>query len=62
MIKDIVVNLPIGSSPDAVIHFAVSAAARLEAHLTGTAFVYEPLLPVMVGMYRTPRNHRGAAQ
>jgi nucleotide-binding universal stress UspA family protein len=54
MIKDIVVNLPIGSAPDAVIHFAVSAAARLEAHLTGIAFVYEPLLPVMLGMYRTP--------
>jgi len=54
MIRDIVVNLPIGASRDAATHFAASAAARLDAHLTGIAFVYEPLLPVMVGMYRTP--------
>ena len=55
MIKDIVVNLPIGATREAaVIHFAASVAARLDAHLTGIAFVYEPLLPVMVGVYRTP--------
>ena len=54
MIKDIVVNLPIGASRDAAISFAAFTAARLGAHLTGIAFVYEPLLPVMVGMYRTP--------
>ena len=55
MIKDIVVNLPIGATREAaIIHFAASGAARLDAHLTGIAFLYEPLLPVMLGIYRTP--------
>ena len=55
MIKDIVVNLPIGATREAaIIHFAASVAAPLDAHLTGIAFLYEPLLPVMLGIYRTP--------
>jgi nucleotide-binding universal stress UspA family protein len=51
MIKDIVVNLPVGTSRDVATHFAVSVAAKLDAYLTGIAFWYEPLMPVMVDMY-----------
>jgi nucleotide-binding universal stress UspA family protein len=53
MIKDIVVNLPVGTARD-VAHFAVSVAAKLRAHLAGIAFLYEPLMPVMVDMYGVP--------
>jgi nucleotide-binding universal stress UspA family protein len=54
MMKDIVVNLSVGKSRDVATHFAVSVAAQLDAHLTGIAFLYEPLLPVMVDMYGVP--------
>ena len=54
MIKDIVVNLPVTGSADRVAKFAASVAAALEAHLTGIAFRYEPLLPLMVDMYGVP--------
>jgi nucleotide-binding universal stress UspA family protein len=54
MIKDIVVNLPVGKSRDVATHFSVSVAAKLDAHLTGIAFVYEPLMPMMVNMYGVP--------
>jgi nucleotide-binding universal stress UspA family protein len=46
MIKDIVANLTIGSSRDVAMDFAVSVAAAFDAHLTGVAFVYEPLPPM----------------
>jgi nucleotide-binding universal stress UspA family protein len=42
MIKDIVVNLPIGRPRDVVSSFAASAAKLFEAHLTAIAFAYEP--------------------
>jgi nucleotide-binding universal stress UspA family protein len=54
MIKDIVVNLPVSDLPDNVTNFAASVAATLEAHLTGIAFRYEPLMPAMVDMYGVP--------
>jgi nucleotide-binding universal stress UspA family protein len=54
MIKDIVVNLPVGAARDIATHFSVSVAARLDAHLTGIAFRYELLMPVMVDMYSVP--------
>src|SRR5271166_1897710 len=54
MIKDILANLPVGKSHDAFTHFAASVAAKLRAHLTGVAFVYEPLIPAMVDMYGIP--------
>jgi nucleotide-binding universal stress UspA family protein len=54
MIKDIVVNLPVGTSRDVAAHFAASVAAKLDAYLTGIAFRYEPLMPVMVDMYGVP--------
>ena len=51
MIKDIVVNLPVGKSADVAASFAVSLAAKFGAHLTGIAFRYEPVIPAMVDMY-----------
>jgi nucleotide-binding universal stress UspA family protein len=54
MIKDILVNLPVEGSRDPVTSFAASVAARFGAHLTGVAFLYEPLSPVMVDRYGIP--------
>jgi hypothetical protein len=51
MIRDIVVNLPVGKSADVAASFAVSLAAKFGAHLTGIAFRYEPVIPAMVDMY-----------
>jgi hypothetical protein len=45
MIKDIVANLLVGSSRDVATDFAVSVAVIFDAHLTGVAFLYEPLVP-----------------
>jgi nucleotide-binding universal stress UspA family protein len=45
MIKDMVANLPVGTSRDVVADFAVSVAATFNGHLTGVAFLYEPLVP-----------------
>ncbi|HEU4661329.1 MAG TPA: universal stress protein [Pseudolabrys sp.] len=45
MIKDILVNLPVRSNSDETAHFAVSVARRLDAHITGAAFVYAPFIP-----------------
>jgi nucleotide-binding universal stress UspA family protein len=44
MIKDIVVNLSIGEG--AASDYAVSVAAKFDAHLAGIAFVYDPIIPV----------------
>ena len=41
MIKDAVVNLPVGNSKTRVVDFAVSVASTFDAHLAGVAFVYE---------------------
>jgi nucleotide-binding universal stress UspA family protein len=49
MIKDIVANLSVGTSRDVVADFAVSVAATFDAHVTGLAFLYEPLAPVTDG-------------
>jgi nucleotide-binding universal stress UspA family protein len=49
MIKDIVVNLAKNGS--AVSSYAVSVAAALQAHLTGIAFAYDPILPISDGGY-----------
>ena len=35
-------------------HFAVSVAAAFNAHLAGIAFIYEPIIPVMIDMYGIP--------
>jgi nucleotide-binding universal stress UspA family protein len=47
MIKDIVVNLSLGDRHDPAAEFAVSAAAALDAHVAGLAFVYDPFVPAM---------------
>lgn len=46
MIKDIVVNLPIGAARDVATDFAVSVAGTFDAHLTGVAFNYDPIIPI----------------
>ncbi len=54
MIKDIVVNLSLGDSRDVAADFAMSVTAAFNAHLAGIAFIYEPLIPVMMDMYGMP--------
>ena len=54
MIKDIVANLSLRDSPDVAVHFAVSVAAAFNARLAGIAFIYEPIIPVMIDMYGIP--------
>jgi nucleotide-binding universal stress UspA family protein len=46
MIKDIVVNLAVGADGGPAGDYAVSVAGALAAHLTGIAFVYDPIVPV----------------
>ena len=45
MIKDILVNLTVGSPRDVVGDYAITVAAALDAHLAGVAFAYEPVIP-----------------
>ena len=45
MIKDLIVNLSLGDRADRATEFALSAAAVLDAHITGIAFLYEPVFP-----------------
>ena len=56
MLKNIVVNLPLDASRNAVTDFAFSVAAAFDAHLTGIAFLYEPLIPTMVEGYGIPAD------
>ena len=48
MIKDLVVNLGVGTQHDAAAGYAVSIAEAFEAHLCGIAFSYEPVVPPSV--------------
>lgn len=45
MIKDILVNLTIGNKRDVAADYAITVARTLDAHLSGVAFAYEPILP-----------------
>ena len=45
MIKDLVVNLTVGSGPDVAGPFAISIAETFEAHVAAVAFSYEPVIP-----------------
>ena len=45
MIKDIIVNLSVTKTDSTVGNYAVSVAA-LQAHLTGIAFIYDPVVPI----------------
>jgi nucleotide-binding universal stress UspA family protein len=46
MIKDIIVNLSVTKNGSTVGNYAVSVAAALQAHLTGIAFIYDPIVPI----------------
>jgi nucleotide-binding universal stress UspA family protein len=46
MIKDIVVNLSVNQAGGPAGDYAVSVAAAFDAHLTGIAFIYDPIVPV----------------
>jgi nucleotide-binding universal stress UspA family protein len=46
MVKDIIVNLSVTKEGSLVGKYAVSVAAALEAHLTGVAFIYDPVVPI----------------
>jgi nucleotide-binding universal stress UspA family protein len=46
MIKDIVVNLNVGTTASSASDFAISIAAAFDAHLTGIAFLHSPIIPV----------------
>jgi nucleotide-binding universal stress UspA family protein len=51
MIKDIVVNLSVTKGSGPAGDYAVSIASALDAHLTGVAFVYDPIVPVSATGY-----------
>src|SRR5258707_13102573 len=44
MIKDLVVNLTVGTDRDPAAQFAISIAAKFEAHIAGIAFAYDPAI------------------
>jgi nucleotide-binding universal stress UspA family protein len=47
MVKDIIVNLSVTEEGSSTLtNYAVSAAAALDAHLTGVAFVFDPIVPI----------------
>lgn len=46
MIKDVVVNLTVGADTSPAVDYAISVAAVFDAHLTGVAFLHNPILPV----------------
>jgi nucleotide-binding universal stress UspA family protein len=46
MVKDIIVNLSVTKEGSVVGKYAVSVAVALEAHLTGIAFIYDPVVPI----------------
>jgi nucleotide-binding universal stress UspA family protein len=50
MIKDLVVNLPVGKRPIAAADYAISIAEAFGAHISGIAFAYEPVVaPTVMG-------------
>jgi nucleotide-binding universal stress UspA family protein len=50
VIKDLVVNLPVGHKPLGVVDYAVSIADTFRAHIAGVAFAYEPMVaPAIMG-------------
>src|SRR5271156_322381 len=51
MVKDIVVNLSVGPEGGPAGDYAVSVASALDAHLTGIAFLYDPIVPMTGASY-----------
>jgi nucleotide-binding universal stress UspA family protein len=54
IIKDIVVSLSVAQDSGFAGDYAVSVAAALDAHLTGVAFIYDPIVPVAATGYIPP--------
>ncbi|MFZ2067618.1 MAG: universal stress protein [Xanthobacteraceae bacterium] len=54
IIKDIVVNLSVAEGGSYAGDYAVSVAAALDAHITGIAFAYDPIVPVASTGYIPP--------
>ncbi len=54
IIKDIVVNLSVAEGGGYAGDYAVSVAAALDAHVTGIAFAYDPIIPVASTGYIPP--------
>jgi nucleotide-binding universal stress UspA family protein len=46
MIKDIVVNLNVSAKESPAGNYAIAVAAAFDAHLTGIAFLYDPIVPL----------------
>jgi nucleotide-binding universal stress UspA family protein len=46
MIKDLVVNLEVGERTNQASEYAISLATAFDAHLTGIAFLYDPIVPI----------------
>ena len=46
MVKDIIVNLSVTTEGSIAGKYAISVAAALQAHLTGVAFIYDPVVPI----------------
>jgi nucleotide-binding universal stress UspA family protein len=53
-VRDIVVSLGVAEGSSFAGDFAVSVAAALDAHLTGIAFAYDPVVPVAATGYIPP--------
>jgi nucleotide-binding universal stress UspA family protein len=51
MIKDIIVSLSVPKNERVAGNYAVSITAAWGAHLTGVAFVYDPIVPISDGGY-----------
>jgi len=54
IVKDIVANLSLADGGNFAGDFAVSVASALDAHLTGLAFIYDPVVPVAATGYIPP--------
>ena len=68
-IRDIVVNVSVAEGGGFVGDYAASVAAALDAHVTGIAFIYDPIVPVAATGYIPPevietqqRDSESAAQ
>jgi len=51
VIKDMIVNLSLTENGSVVGTYAASITAAMEAHLTGVAIIYDPVVPIPVGGY-----------
>jgi len=57
MIRDILVNLATTAKHDRARDYALSLAEMFDAHLTGLAFAYEPMIPMMGPIEGLPASY-----